>query len=231
MIRTAPGEVNCSARESRDPFSRWKRALSQPLLPLVGLCYGRRMKRLTLIILASLLSQSVTAQDDLPAYPRVTVQTTEGTMVLELDARRAPLTVRRFIGLVDAGYYDGTIFHRVIPNFMIQAGVVDRDFVSRETDDTLVNESGNGLKNLRGTVAMARLAEPHTANAQFFINIADNRSLDPRGDRWGYAVFGYVVEGMDVADKIAAMRTGPGGQFTQDVPVVPVIIDSAKRGN
>lgn len=189
------------------------------------------MTRILTVLTTFLVAAGVFAQEDVPAYPRVTLETTEGSIVLELDGRRAPLTVMRVLSLVEAGYYDGTIFHRVIPNFMVQAGVVDRDFVSRETAETLVNESGNGLRNLRGTVAMARLEYPHSANAQFFINIADNRSLDPKSDRWGYAVFGYVIEGMDVADKIAEMRTGPGGQFTQDVPVVPVIISSAKRSD
>jgi len=168
------------------------------------------------------------AQDDLPSYPRVELDTTEGRILLELDARRAPLTVRHFLERVDSGYYDGTIFHRVIPNFVAQAGGYDRDLELREGDDSLVNESGNGLRNLRATVAMARLEEPHTANAQFFINLADNRNLDPQSTRWGYAVFGYVIEGMDVVDAIAAFPTGPAGPLKQDVPVVRVVIESAK---
>ena len=187
------------------------------------------MKNPILAVLMLCIGGGALAQDELPAYPRVTLETTEGTIVLELDSRRAPLTVRRFLSLVESGYYDGVIFHRVIANFVAQAGAFDRDFVRRETDETLVNESGNGLRNLRGTIAMARLPEPHTANAQFFINLADNRSLDPQPDRWGYAVFGYVVEGMETADRIAEMRTGPGGPFGQDVPVVPVIIEKASR--
>jgi len=169
------------------------------------------------------------SQDDLPSYPRVKLETTEGDILLELDATRAPLTVRHFLSLVESGHYDGTIFHRVIPGFMAQAGGYDRDFKETESDDALVNESGNGLRNLRGTVAMARLEEPHTANAQFFINLADNRSLDPQNDRWGYAVFGYVIEGMDVVDQIAELPTGPAGPFAQDVPVVRVIIETAER--
>ena len=112
---------------------------------------------------------------------------------------------------------------------MIQAGGFNRDLDPTESVDTISNESGNGLTNLRGTVAMARLAAPHTAAAQFFVNVVDNRSLNPKADRWGYAVFGYVTEGMDVVDKIADMRTGPGGRFRQDVPVVPVIITRASR--
>lgn len=184
---------------------------------------------LTLILLA----MNLQAQDaeQLPAYPRVSLETTEGTIVLELDSRRAPLTVRHFLKIVEDGGYSETIFHRVIPNFIIQAGGFDRDFESQEGDESIVNESGNGLKNLRGTVAMARLSEPHTANAQFFINVADNRSLDPQTDRWGYTVFGYVIEGMDIVDTISMQRTGPGGQFSQDVPVVPVIIQRAVRAD
>src|SRR5690606_14956463 len=144
------------------------------------------------------------ADDEAPARAHVKLETTEGAIVVELDGRRAPLTVRHFLELVDAGYYDGTIFHRVIPGFIIQGGGYTRDLKQKESSDSIPNESGNGLQNLRGTLAMARLAEPHTANTQFFINVVDNASLNPRPDRWGYAVFGYVIEGMEVADKIVA---------------------------
>lgn len=184
----------------------------------------------TVALLVSLLmtiAVTVSAQDDLPDYPRVRLETTEGTILLELDGRRAPITVRHFVDLVKEGYYDGTIFHRVIPGFVAQAGGYNRDLKSVEKEASIVNEAGNGLRNLRGTVAMARFEEPHTANAQFYINLADNRQLDPQGDRWGYAVFGYVVEGMDVADAIAELPTGPAGEFAQDVPVVRVIIEKA----
>lgn len=182
---------------------------------------------------AAMLAVSTHAQDadPLPAYPRVSLETTDGTIVLELDSRRAPLTVRHFLEVVEKGGYNETIFHRVIPNFIVQAGGFNRDFESMEGEESIVNESGNGLKNLRGTVAMARLSEPHTANAQFFINVADNRSLDPQTDRWGYTVFGYVIEGMDVVDAISMQRTGPGGQFSQDVPVAPIIIKRAVRAD
>ncbi len=187
------------------------------------------MRSLFSVALTLLWALPALAQDNLPSYPRVKLTTTEGDIVLELDARRAPLTVRHFVSLVDEGHYDGTIFHRVIPGFMIQGGGYDRDLKSVENDAAIVNESGNGLRNLRGTIAMARLPEPHTANAQFFINLVDNRSLDPQGNRWGYAVFGNVVEGLEVVDKIAALPTGPGGEFAQDVPVVRVIIEKAER--
>lgn len=187
------------------------------------------MRNSFFISLLCFLAATAGGAADVPASARVKLETSEGDIVMQLDGRRAPFTVANFLALVDEGYYDGKIFHRVIPDFMIQGGGYDRDFESDEPEDGIPNESGNGLKNLRGTVAMARLAEPHTASAQFFINIADNRSLDPQPDRWGYAVFGYVTEGMEVVDKIASMRTGPGGPFGQDVPFVPVIINKATR--
>lgn len=167
--------------------------------------------------------------DDVPAYPQVRLETTEGPIVLQLDGRRAPLTVRNFLALVEEGHYDGTVFHRVIGDFMIQGGGYTRNYEEREPADTIPNESGNGLRNLRSTVAMARTGNPHSAAAQFYINVADNTALDPRPDRWGYTVFGNVIEGMDVVDRIAAAPTGPGGPFQQDVPVMPVVIEKASR--
>jgi cyclophilin family peptidyl-prolyl cis-trans isomerase len=170
------------------------------------------------------------AGDAVPAHPHVKFETTAGTILMELDGRRAPLTVAHLLKLVDSGYYDGTVFHRVIPGFMIQGGGYTRDLKEKDAgEETIPNESGNGLQNLRGTVAMARLSEPHTANAQFFINVVDNGSLNPRPDRWGYTVFGYVIEGMDVVDKIAAVPTGPAGSFDKDVPVSPIVIEKAAR--
>ena len=183
----------------------------------------------TLLLLLLLPFLSV-AQEKVPAHPYVKLETSEGDILLELDGRRAPITVANFLKLVDDGYYDGTIFHRVIPDFMIQAGGYTPGLENIEPGEGLIaNESGNGLRNMRGTIAMARLPEPHTAKAQFFINVVDNNSLNPQPDRWGYAVFGYVVEGMEVADKISRVRTGPQGQFSQDVPIVPIIINKASR--
>ena len=173
----------------------------------------------------------VAAEDKIPAHPHIQIETTEGTIRLELDGRRAPITVGHILKLVDRGHYDGTIFHRVIPGFMAQAGGYTPDLKSREPEGSIVNESGNGLENVRGTIAMAREPEPHTANAQFFINVSDNRSLDPRSDRWGYTVFGVVIEGMEVVDKIVAARTGPAGHFRSDVPVVPIVIKKMARFN
>lgn len=186
------------------------------------------MKNL-LITLLIIFGMPTVADDALPAYPQIVVETTEGKLLLELDGRRAPLTVSNFLRLVDKGFYDGTVFHRVMPGFMIQGGAYDRDLKLREPDGGIPNESGNGLTNLRGTIAMARQPQPHTAMSQFYINLVDNKSLDPGSTRWGYAVFGYVIEGMDIADKIAAVPTGPAGPLPSDVPVAPVIILKAYR--
>jgi len=186
------------------------------------------MKSFLLTLTALALCSVSAAQDELPAFPKVQLDTTEGTIVLQLNTRRAPLTVRHFLELVEKGAYEGTIFHRVVPGFVAQGGGYDRTYKSMEDPElTVVNESGNGLRNLRGTIAMARLQAPHSANSQFYINLGDNQSLDPQGDRWGYAVFGNVSEGMDVMAKIAALPTGPGGDFPSDVPVVAVIIEKA----
>lgn len=159
----------------------------------------------------------------------VALETTHGKIVLELDAAKAPESVRNFLAYVDKGYYDGLIFHRVIPGFMIQGGGFDTDYQQRETDKPIVNESRNGLGNQRGTIAMARMGHPNSATSQFFINLVDNRRLNASEYRWGYAVFGRVVEGMEVVDAIAEIPTGPAGDFPRDVPQAAVIIHRAKR--
>ena len=169
------------------------------------------------------------SQDRVPAHPYIKLETSEGEIIMELDGRRAPITVANFLELVDSGYFDGTIFHRVIANFMIQGGGYTPGLKLKEPDETIVNESGNGLQNRRGTIAMARTNDPHSGGAQFFINVADNSSLNPQPDRWGYAVFGNVIQGMDVVDKIAGVPTGPQGSFSQDVPQIPIIINKAAR--
>jgi peptidyl-prolyl cis-trans isomerase A (cyclophilin A) len=172
-----------------------------------------------------MLALSALAQDNkVPAHPYIKIETTEGDILVELDGRRAPLTVVNFLRLVDSGQFDGTIFHRVMPGFMIQGGGYTPSMNLKEPDGSLPNESGNGLSNRRGTIAMARQNDPHTAMAQFFINVADNTGLDPSPRRWGYTVFGNVIEGMEVVDIIANVQTGPGGQFSKDVPVVPIVI-------
>jgi cyclophilin family peptidyl-prolyl cis-trans isomerase len=187
------------------------------------------MKKLLLTLLVLAVAPGALPQDAVPAHPYIKLETTEGDIVLELDGRRAPITVANFLALVDDGYFDGTVFHRVMPNFMIQGGGYTPGLELKEPGDFIVNESGNGLKNMRGTIAMARQQNPHTAKAQFFINLKDNPSLEPQRDRWGYAVFGYVIEGMDVVDKIGNVRTGPQGQFSRDVPIVPIVIEKAAR--
>ena len=159
----------------------------------------------------------------------VILKTSLGSITLELDAEKAPATVANFLEYVRAGHYNGTIFHRVIDNFMIQGGGMDADMNERSTGKPIDNEADNGLKNARGAIAMARTMDPHSATAQFFINVADNSFLDHSGKTatgWGYAVFGKVTEGMEVVDKIRAVRTGMRGMH-QDVPVDNVLIESA----
>ena len=187
------------------------------------------MKNTTLILLLFSALSSVLAEDEIPAHPHVYFETTEGKIVLELEGNRAPITVRNFLSLVDSGHFDGTVFHRVMPNFMIQGGGYTPDLKDRKPENTIPNESGNGMSNAYGTIAMARTGDPHSAAAQFFINVSDNSRLDPNPNSWGYAVFGYVIEGMDVVDKIAAVQTGPGGRFKSDVPRVPIVIKKAAR--
>jgi peptidyl-prolyl cis-trans isomerase B (cyclophilin B) len=160
----------------------------------------------------------------------IKLTTNHGVITLELDAEKAPKTVENFIAYVEAGHYDNTIFHRVIKNFMIQGGGMEPGMNQKETRDPIENEAGNGLKNVRGSIAMARTNDPHSATAQFFINVVDNDFLDfraPSGQGWGYCVFGQVVEGMDVVDKIRAVATGNKG-FHQDVPKEDVIIEKAE---
>ncbi|MFT3850820.1 MAG: peptidylprolyl isomerase [Propionivibrio sp.] len=162
------------------------------------------------------------------AAPSVEMQTNLGTIVIELDAEKAPITVKNFLQYANDGFYNGTVFHRVIEGFMIQGGGFTKDMGEKPTGAQIPNEAKNGLKNQRGTIAMARRAEPHSATAQFFINQKDNTPLDyPSRDGWGYAVFGKVTQGLDVVNKIAKVPTGNRGMF-QDVPVEPVVIQSVK---
>ncbi len=160
---------------------------------------------------------------------RVLLQTSKGDITLELDQAKAPKTVANFLRYVDEGFYAGTIFHRVIPNFMVQGGGLTAELEKKPTHEPVENEADNGLKNTRGSVAMARTRDPHSATAQFFINHADNAFLDyPGQDGWGYAVFGRVVEGMDVVDIIAEVPTIRSGGRS-DVPAETVLIESATR--
>lgn len=178
---------------------------------------------LTLTLLAGLIP-ATWAQG-----PKVLVKTNLGEITIALDEVKAPKTVANFLAYVDAGFYDGTVFHRVIPDFMIQGGGLTADMEKKPTREPVENEAKNGLKNVRGSIAMARTGAPHSATAQFFINHRDNDNLDyPSFDGWGYAVFGQVTEGMDVVDAIAAVRTGTRAG-RRDVPLDTVTIDSVSR--
>ncbi|MEO0422360.1 MAG: peptidylprolyl isomerase [Pseudomonadota bacterium] len=159
------------------------------------------------------------------AIPRVKVETTHGDFVLQLDGRRAPLTVANFMKYVEDGFYEGTVFHRVIPGFMAQGGGFDTELKQKETRDPVPNESGNGLSNVRATIAMARTNDPHSGTAQFYINLVDNPALNPNARRWGYTVFGQVIEGMETLDIIAEVPTGPRGPMPRDVPQSNIIIE------
>jgi peptidyl-prolyl cis-trans isomerase B (cyclophilin B) len=158
------------------------------------------------------------------------LQTSMGLITLELDSAKAPKTVENFVAYVKSGHYDGTIFHRVMDNFMIQGGGFTVKMVQKPTREAIRNEADNGLKNLKYTIAMARTNDPHSATAQFFINVADNDFLNftaPSGSGWGYAVFGKVVAGTDVVDKIRKVKTGNNG-FHQNVPLEPIAITKAE---
>ena len=161
-------------------------------------------------------------------HPVVTVTTSLGNFDLELDAKRAPGTVGNFLQYVDAGFYDGTIFHRVIPGFMIQGGGFDGAMKQKSTRAPIQNEATNGVKNETGSVAMARTSDPNSATAQFFVNLVDNESLNHGRQDFGYAVFARVASGMDVVQKIAAAPTGSRGGH-QNVPLEAVVIESIRR--
>ena len=179
-------------------------------------------KQLAMIAAGLMLSLSAFAA------PTVEMQTSMGTIVLQLDSEKAPKSVQNFLQYARDGYYTDTIFHRVIDGFMIQGGGFTRDLGQKSTNKSVENEGKNGLKNVRGTIAMARTSDPHSATAQFFINHKDNAMLDyPSRDGWGYAVFGKVVQGMDVVDKIAKVPTGNRAMH-QNVPVEAVVIQSVK---
>ena len=184
-----------------------------------------RRKLLQGIVALSLSGAALLAHAQ--AAPQVLLKTSLGDIVLELNADKAPKTVANFLDYVKSGQYNGTVFHRVINGFMIQGGGFDKDMHEKPTRAPIQNEAKNGLKNDVYTIAMARTSAPHSATAQFFINVGNNAALDyPSRDGWGYAVFGKVIQGTDVVDKIKQVRTGPSGMF-DDVPVTPVIIQSA----
>lgn len=185
------------------------------------------MKKIILAVICLVLSGNLLAADN----PRVRMDTTLGVIELELYPDRAPRTVENFLRYVNDGFYNGTIFHRVIKGFMIQGGGFTTDMTQKTTRDPIPNEAFNGLKNDRGTIAMARTFQPHSATAQFFINTVNNNALNFSNKSmhgWGYAVFGKIVKGMDVVDRIENVQTGAGGMFPQDVPQVTVVIKKAE---
>jgi peptidyl-prolyl cis-trans isomerase A (cyclophilin A) len=162
------------------------------------------------------------------ANPTVEMKTNQGTIVIELYPDKAPKTVANFLQYVKDGFYNGTIFHRVISGFMIQGGGFGPDMKEKAPRDSIENEAKNGLHNETGTLAMARRSDPHSASAQFFINLVNNNRLDyPSFDGWGYAVFGKVTQGMDIVEKIAVVPTGSAGVY-QNVPTTPILIESVK---
>ena len=177
------------------------------------------------LIMMMTISNTV-AKDSKEKNPKINIETTKGKIVLQLNSEKAPVTVSNFLEYVKSGHYDGTVFHRVIQNFMIQGGGFTADMRQKAVNDPIKNEADNGLKNDRGTIAMARTPNPHSATAQFFINTVDNSFLNHKSkdmNGWGYAVFGKVIEGMGVVDTIASVKTGIKGGH-RDVPVEPVVI-------
>ena len=199
------------------------------------------MKQLILCVgflLSALISPTQAAEKPAPADAApaakaaamyVQVVTGMGNFTIELSAERAPITVAQFLKYVDQGFYSGTVFHRAIPSFIIQGGGYDPDYKLKGNPSKVVNESGNGLTNVRGTVGLARPPEPHDGDVQFYVNLADNAALDPNQTRWGYAVFGKVVQGMDVVDAISLVPTGAKGPFKENAPLKAVIIQKIER--
>ena len=198
----------------------------------------RLLSGMLAIILSAAMSAAYAGSDDSAENPRVLMKTTDGDITIELYADKSPITVENFLRYADDGHYDGTVFHRVISNFMIQGGGFDVELTEKETRDPIVNESKNKLHNTRGTLAMARTSDPDSAAAQFFINQRSNLRLDWSGGKDGYTVFGEVVDGMQVVDIISLTDTGSaqaqttrGPTVFQDVPVQPIVILSVTRLN
>ena len=188
------------------------------------------MFRALLVVILLSVSQLALAIDiqKNTLYPKVELDTTMGKIVVELDRTRAPITVDNFLSYVVKGEYDNTIFHRIIPEFVVQGGGLDPDLKEKKEMDPIVNESGNGLSNGLGTIAMARENSPHTATRQFYFNVADNERLDPSTRRWGYAVFGEVTEGLEVLEKMSQVKTDFNKTLEwADVPVEAIILKKA----
>ncbi len=187
--------------------------------------------RLGIVLATLLITLSTSGALMADTNPQVAIETNHGRIVLELNAEAAPETVANFLSYVDDGFYDGTIFHRVIPGFMVQGGGFDKGMNQKSAGEPIRNEGDNGLKNEVGAISMARTQDPHSATAQFFINVNDNDFLNhtaPNAQGWGYAVFGKVTEGMDVVRQIEGVPTGRSGMH-QDVPQEPVVMESVKR--
>jgi cyclophilin family peptidyl-prolyl cis-trans isomerase len=189
--------------------------------------------RIAALLIALLAMPAMaSAADSTPAAPvatpKVRFHTNMGDFTMQLDPVRAPLTVANFLQYVRDGYYTKVIFHRVVSGFVVQAGGYQPDFQLKPPRAPIPNESGNGLTNKRGTVGLARTDDPHSGEAQFYVNLTDNDILDPRPNRWGYAVFGAVIDGLDVVDKISNVDTGAGGPFPSEAPLKPVIIEKAE---
>lgn len=182
-------------------------------------------------LLLFVLSLSANAQDGAidpdNLFPQVKLETSMGVIIVELDRIRAPITVDNFLSYVVSGEYNDTIFHRIMPAFIVQGGGYTKDFELKKVNGNIINESGNGLKNEIGTIAMAKENRPHTANRQFFFNVADNSSLDP-GRRWGYAVFGAIVEGQEVVDAMTLVKTDYNDEMDwENVPIKPIMLIKA----
>jgi cyclophilin family peptidyl-prolyl cis-trans isomerase len=186
------------------------------------------MLKILLLCLSLLLPAVASAEETAPANPRVVIKTSEGDITVQLYADKSPVTVANFLAYVDSGFYKDTIFHRVIPEFMIQGGGLGPDMKEKETRAPIVNESNNRLHNVRGTIAMARTNDPDSATAQFFINQRSNLSLDWAAGREGYTVFGEVIQGMDIVDFIATAPTGKVGGMG-DVPQKAIVIKEIVR--
>lgn len=184
--------------------------------------------RALLALLLTVVALPATAQGVAPGKLLVRFETSLGSFTVALDTERSPLSAANLARYASDGHYDGTIFHRVVAGFAVQGGGYTVDGTEKPARATVPNESGNGLTNRRGTVALARGPAPHSAGAEFYVNVADNINLDPRPDRWGFAVVGTVVEGMNVVDRIAAVRTGARGPFPRDTPLEPVVIKRAE---
>jgi cyclophilin family peptidyl-prolyl cis-trans isomerase len=183
--------------------------------------------RLSTTLICLFLAPILSGAQEIPAEAsnsRVQVVTTLGSFVIELNTERAPFTVENFLEYVNEGHYEGTVFHRVIQGFLAQTGGYTEDFQLKSAERSVVNEAGNGLSNMRGSVGLARTNDPHSGNAQFYVNLADNLDLNPRPTRWGYAVFGTVVEGMEVVDEIGHRPTGGRGPFDRNVPVEDIVV-------